>query len=109
MSLYIGLPLSKPRILIPHASARIQAHSFILYNPSSNYGKTLKLFAQASASTGFLYIIGRLFAKPISSFKSSEATRYILDEKIITYLLNDWRSVLKKENIVVAISLGIQD
>jgi len=106
-SLYIGLPLSNPRILIPLSSSRIQKLSFFLYSPGSSYGKIFKWFGRAAASTGLMRLSDKFIAAPVETFKASDTIQPILDEKVLTHIESAWRETLGIDDICFALSLGV--
>lgn len=105
-SLYIGLPLSNPRILIPRASSRIQKLSFSLYSPGSSYGKFFKWFGRAAASTGLMRLSGKFIATPVETFKATDTIQPILNENILAHIESAWRETLGIDDICFALSLG---
>jgi len=104
--LFIGLPPSSPRLLIPLAVSRIQSHSFDLYSPGSIQGKLFKCFGRSAARARLLNLTGRFVAAPVETFKVTENIQPILKNQIITGLQNDWAAALDKEKISFALSLG---
>jgi len=93
-------------VLIPLASARIQALSFALYNPASPYGKVFKWLVRASASAGLLKIAGNFLAVSVRTFETTESIQPILDDKVIAGLQRDWGTDIGKGPICCALSLG---
>lgn len=105
-SLYIGLPLSNPRILIPLSSSRIQKLSFFLYSPGSSYGKFFKWFGRAAASTGLMRLSGKFIAAPVETFKATDTIQPILNENVLAHIESAWREMLGIDDICFALSLG---
>jgi len=104
--LFIGLPPSSPRVLIPLAVPSIQCRSFNLYSPGSIQGKLFKWVGRSAARAGLMRIMGHFVAAPIEAFNASENIQPILKNQLITSLQNDWAAALGQRNISVALSLG---
>lgn len=104
--LFIGMPLRKPRLLIPTASPRVQALSFGLYSPGSSRGKLFKWFGRVVAGVGLMKVAGRFWAAPIDSFKATDAVQPILDGAVFGSLQSDWEKLLGKGPLSFALSLG---
>ena len=105
-SLYIGLPLSNPRILIPLSSSRVQRLSFFLYSPGSSYGKIFKWLGRAAASTGLMRLSGKFIAAPIETFKATDSIQPLLNENVLAHIESAWCAALGVDAIYFALSLG---
>lgn len=104
--LFIGIPLRKPRLLIPLASPRVQALSLGLYSPGSSRGKLFKWFGRIAAAVGLMKMAGRFLAAPVDTFKATDDVRPILDGDVFEALQSAWEELLGKGPVSVALSLG---
>ena len=104
--LFIGLPLSKPRLLIPFASSKTQTLSFGLYNPGSAYGKLFKWFGQVAARVGLMKTAHKFVAVPIETFNTTKTIQPILNYQMVSDLRSDWEKTIGEGPTCIALSLG---
>ena len=106
MFCFIGLPPTRPRLLVPLASSHIQAQAFHLYSPGSLQGKLYKIMGRWAGRTGLLSLMGRIIRRNAGQFDVPVAIQPILQPVMLQTLQMNWQNVIGVNSLTFALAWG---